>query len=176
VKRISRTGRLLLAVALALCLVAAVAAPAGARAGLPIVCQTSGVVNQTDAGGGVWNWDFVIAFGQCFGDLGGPYALGGAGSGTSVGLGLCDGLLVQNLELNMHLHLVSALGPGKDKFLDEVWSAPITTFPLATPFLAFDANDDSLVGGGAILTRLGLGCPPGGRPGAVTVELRLSPN
>jgi len=175
--RLSGKGRLLLVLALTLCLVAGMAAPAGARAGLPLVCQTSGLLNITDAGGGVWNWDFVVAFGQCLGDLGGPYAMTGSGSGTSTGLGLCDGLLVTDLAINMHLHLVSALGGTFDKFLDEVWTAPITTYPLVTPFLAFDAAPGgSLVGLGAIFNHVGLKCPPAGTPGAVTVELRLSPS
>jgi hypothetical protein len=174
--RLSRTGRLLLAVAMTLCLVAGVAAPASARAGLPLVCQTSGIVTQTDNGDGTWNWDFVIAFGQCFGDFGGPYAMTGAGSGTSTGLGLCDGLLVQNLQILMNLHLVSALGSARDKFLTEVWSAPISTYPVATPFLVSSVPDGGLVGAGAILSHIGLKCPPAGTPGAVTIELRLSPS
>src|ERR1051325_6334493 len=129
------TGRLLAVVALSLALILGVSAgPAKARGGLPLVCQTSGVITQT-GGPGTWNWNIQLAFGQCFGDLGGPYVLQGSGSGTSTGLGLCDGLLVQNLALNVHLHMVSALGPAFDKSFDEVWSAPVTPSPIAKPFL-----------------------------------------
>jgi len=174
-ERVSRRGRLLLAVALTLCLVVGLAAPAGARAGLPLLCQTSGIVTQT-GGPGVWTWNFTIAFGQCFGDLGGPYAMTGSGSGTSTGLGLCDGLLVQNLNIDMTLHLFSTLGPPFDKTLNEVWSAPVSTYPVVTPFLVNNASDGSFAGAGAIFSHIGLQCPPAGTPGAVTVELRLSPN
>jgi hypothetical protein len=166
-------GRALLVVALSFALLAGMAGEAKARAGLPLLCQTSGIITQT-GGPGTWNWNIALAFGQCFGDLGGPYVLQGSGSGTSTGLGLCDGLLVQNLSLAVHLHMVSALGPPFDKTFDEVWSAPITTYPLVTPFLVNDASG-GLAGGGVILSHVGLKCPPAGTPGAVTIELRLSP-
>jgi hypothetical protein len=169
-----RGRRLLLALALSFGLVAGMAGQATARQGLPLICQTSGIVTQT-GGPGTWNWNIQIAFGQCFGDQGGPYAMQGSGSGTSTGLGLCDGLLVRSLRLAVHLNLISALGPAFDKSFDEVWSAPLTTYPLATPFLV-SAPSGGLVGLGVILSHVHFACPPKGTPGAVTIELRLSPN
>ena len=166
-------GRVLAVVALSLALVFGMAAgPAKAKGGV-LLCQTSGVVTQT-GGPGTWTWTVQLAFGQCFGDLRGPYILQGSGAGTSNGLGLCDGLLVQNLNIAMHLHLVSALGPPFDKSFDEVWSAPISTFPLATPFLVSDPGG-GLAGVGVIFSHVFGQCPPKGSPGAVTIELRLSP-
>jgi hypothetical protein len=168
-------GRWLVTAAMSLALVGAVALPAGARAGLPLVCQTAGAVNET-GGPGVWNWDIQFGFGQCFGDGSGPYIVQGTGSGTSTGLGLCDGILVKNLKLNVTLHLASVLGTPYNKTLNEIWSAPLTTFPLATPFLISDASGGTPVGGGVILTRIGLKCPPAGTPGTITAELRISPS
>jgi len=161
----------MLALALTVALVMGIAGQSNAATG-PLVCQTAGVITQT-GGPGTWNWNISIAFGQCFGDLGGPYVVQGAGSGTSKGLGLCDGLLVQCLKLAVHLHLVSALGPARDKFLDEIWSAPLTTYPLATPFLVSNASGGGPIGAGVILSHVFFKCPPDGSPGAVTIELRL---
>jgi hypothetical protein len=158
-------------------LVLALAAPAGAVKNLPLVCQAAGMVNQVQQTDGTWVWTLNINVGQCTGDFSGPYAILGVGSGTSDTLGLCDGnLLVQNLNIDVSLALFSSKGPSKNKFLTEHWFAPISTFPVATPFLVADATTGSLVGGGAMLTRIGLGCPPGGSPGTLTVELRISPS
>jgi len=143
-----------------------------AQAAGPLVCQTAGIVNIT-GGPGAWNWDLAFGFGQCVGDGKGPYVLLGSGSGTSDSLGLCDGLVVRNLHLDVTLHLTSVLGPAFSKDLHEVWSAPISTFPIATPFLASNADTGGLVGAGALLNRIHLQCPPAGTPSAVTIELRI---
>jgi len=166
-------GRLLAVLALSLALVLGMSAsPAKARGGV-LLCQTSGVITQT-GGPGTWTWNIQLAFGQCFGDGLGPYVVQGTGTGTSTGLGFCDGLLVRNLAIAVHLDLFSALGPAFHKSFDEIWTAPLTTYPLATPFLVTNTSG-ALQGVGAILTHIHFQCPPNGTPGAVTVELRLSP-
>jgi hypothetical protein len=45
-------------------------------------------------------------------------------------------------------------GGPYDKILNEVWVAPISTSPVATPFEVTDAADGSLAGAGAILSHV----------------------
>jgi hypothetical protein len=112
---------------------------------------------------GTWDWA-VSGAGLCFGDLKGPYSVTLAGRGTSTGLGLCDGVVVRDLSLATTIHLVSGLSGGRT--FTGTWFAPLTTFPLATPFL-IDDSSGSLVGAGALATRTRLACPPNGIPTAL---------
>jgi len=169
--KVSRGRVMWLLPALFVTLLLGTVAPAQARNG-PLLCQTAGILNITGAPGH-WDWDLQVGFGQCVGDGKGPYVLVGNGTGTSDSLGLCDGLVVQNFHMDVTLHLISVLGPAFSKDLNEVWSAPITTFPIATPYLVSDASSGGLVGAGAILSHIHLQCPPNGAPSAVTIELRL---
>jgi hypothetical protein len=97
-----------------------------------------------------------------------------SGSGTSDSLGLCDGsVLVTNLSLNVTVTYRDVV-TGATRTEQQVWSAPITLFPLATPFLISE-NGEPLVGVGASITRIFLGCDNSGtRPSAdfVWTEIR----
>jgi hypothetical protein len=157
----------LLTVAVAFSLVG-LAAPANALPAL--VCNGIGFVTHVDHGDGTWGWhnEFV---GTCEGDRFGPYVLEAVGNGSSTGLGLCDGLLVFNLNIRETVALISLL-PGASRLVREVWSSPITTFPLATPFLTFTPTG-GLTGAGAMLTRSGVSCPPSGVPTATFLQWRL---
>ena len=154
-----------LAIVLAVVLIPAI----GAYAGGPLNCTAQGYAVQTPAGPtapgapATYNWT-VQGAGLCIGDLKGPYSVKFAGAGTSTGLGLCDGLLVRDLSIDVTIDLTSGLA-GHRTF-DETWFAPLTTFPLATPFLVSDSGG-SLIGAGAVVTRTRLACPPDGVPTAV---------
>jgi hypothetical protein len=153
-----------LAVVLALVLV-----PAGpASAGGPLVCAASGRVETTvgvvGPDGQTYDWA-LRGFGLCTGDFGGPYTVSLIGGGTSTMLGLCDNLIVRDLNLTTRIHLVS-VKTGKERDYDANWFAPITTYPIATPFFIRN-TEESFVGAGAVETRLGLKCAPEGAPSAV---------
>jgi hypothetical protein len=102
----------------------------------------------------------VRGSGTCTGDGKGPHVLTLTGSGTSTNLGLCDGLLVQDLDIHVGLTLVSN-ADGAVRNVSQRWFAPITTFPIVTPFFVEDAAG-STRGAGLLATRLGGTCPPGG--------------
>jgi hypothetical protein len=160
------------AAALVLALVGGVASQAPAAPQLrPKVCNALAFL-QIGGGPGAWTWDFVAGSGNCFGDTKGPYILTGQGHGTSTMLGLCDNLLVTNLNIAVQWTLISLLN-GQTTTLNENWVAAISTFPVATPFLVRSPVKGNLLGAGAILTRFAGKCPPNDQPQSVIVELRL---
>jgi hypothetical protein len=161
-------------VALVLCVGTIVGVGVQANAGIVpgVVCNALASL-QITGGPGAWNWNFVAGSGNCIGDGDGPYVLTGEGKGTSSSLGFCDGLLVQNLDLDVTWHLTS-LKDLSSFDRSENWLAPLSTFPIVTPFLVRDPADGALLGAGAILNRFGGACPPAGRPQSVTIELRLT--
>jgi hypothetical protein len=168
-----RLGALRVLLAIVLCLgtilgvgVQAQAAPHG------VVCNALAFL-QIGGGPGAWTWDFGAGSGNCVGDGQGPYILNGEGHGTSSTLGFCDGLLVQNLDIDVSWSLVS-LKTGNSFSRDENWIAALSTVPIATPFLVRDPDSGGLLGAGAILTRFGGACPPAGKPQTVLLELRLT--
>lgn len=146
--------RLLLGI-VALAMVALVVSPANA-ASTRVVCVANGF---TDIGGsGPYTWD-VFGTGTCLDTLQGNFLVTLKGSGTSNTLGLCDqSLLVQNLRITVNQTFLN-LRTLEVTNNQQVWSAPLTLFPVATPFLI---GDGGLKGAGAIATRILLGCPPGG--------------
>lgn len=152
-KRRTRVRRALASLVVAVALVAMVAAPA--NAGPQLHCVANGNV-FVSGGPGTWTWG-VNGAGTCLNFLSGNYLVSFTGSGTSTGLGLCDGLLVQNLALNMTLTTFN-IRTGAVSVFNETWGAPITTFPIATPFLIGGGKS----GLGVILTRVLVNCPPGG--------------
>jgi hypothetical protein len=171
--RLARRFRIVLAVALALASLLAFAMPA--QGVVYIQCRLAASASQSEIAPGVYDWD-IIMFGECGGDFQGRYAAFGSGDGTSQGLGLCDGsLVVQNLDLDVDLFLDSAKGPAFSKFLVEHWFAPLTTFPLATPFLIEDVSGPSptLVGAGTLHQYLGLNCETGS-PSTAIITVRLT--
>ena len=148
------------------------AMPASA-ADLPrvIACNAAGIVTVVGGtiGPGANQWT-ITGKGSCLGDNNGTYFADVNAVGTSDSLGTCsdsqDPTMV-NFELSVTVTLTSTSDPGNNKILTETWSAPVTTFPTATPFLISDGglmSDNDFVGGGTILTRLYQNCPPGGNP------------
>jgi len=146
--------RILAALALTGLLVPAAAGSASA-APLPIVCTAAGTVVVIQ--GNIDSWS-VQGRGSCQGDLGGTYFLDFIGSGTSDTSGLCDEtLLVQNLNINV----LGSLTPADTlipKFFNHDWVAPLTTYPLATPFLIQRGGSGDLVGAGNFFNHIFLQC------------------
>ena len=146
--------RILAVLALTGLLVPAAAGSASA-APLPIICTAAGTVTVIQ--GNVDSWS-VQGRGSCQGNLGGTYFVDFVGSGTSDTVGLCDqSLVVQNLNINVLGSLTNAqtLVP---KFFNHDWVAPLTTYPLATPFLIEQNGSDDLVGGGNFFNHIFLQC------------------
>jgi hypothetical protein len=88
------------------------------------------------------------------------------GSESSTGLGLCDGILASNLAIDVALSLTSQ-STGQTRVYHQNWFSPVTTYPVATPFLV--TTTPGGIGAGSIFTRLfGLlgNCPPNGNPAA----------
>ncbi|MGH2794628.1 MAG: hypothetical protein ACRDKG_10015 [Actinomycetota bacterium] len=120
------------------------------------MCVANGFVDV--AGSGPYTWD-VVGNGTCLDTLQGNFLLQFSGSGTSSTLGLCGGLLVQDLNITVNQSFLN-LRSLQFSVNQQTWSAPLTTFPVATPFLI--DQDGALKGAGAMVTRILLGCPPGG--------------
>ena len=119
---------------------------------LNVVSQNNGTVTWALTGSGFCGTVFPITPLQ---------NMSATGSGTSSGLGLCGNtLVVQNLSLNVAVTLTDVVSNTSQTF-NEVWSAPITTFPLVSPFLV---SGPGSAGVGVIFTRIFLNCPPGGTP------------
>lgn len=146
-----------MAVVLALGLVMALGTPASA--GPRINCAASGSVNVTPGTPNQWS---LSGLGLCVNFLSGPYQVAISGEGTSDSLGLCGDLVVTNLRLRVRVTLLN-LKTGVVRTIDELWGAPITTYPVATPFIVGGAGAPGL---GSIFTRILLSCPPGGSNGA----------
>jgi hypothetical protein len=91
-----------------------------------------------------------------------PYFLSFTGAGTSQGLGLCsnDGLpfLVQDLDITVTGTLTSSdfTNPAVKGILQH-WTAPITTYPLGSPFLV-TRNTGDVIGGGVFWNHIFLNC------------------
>lgn len=140
---------------LTLALVAMVATPASA--GPRVFCVANGNV-VIEGAPGAWNWT-LGGLGPCVsGTLRGNFNVVFSGTGTSDTLGLCDGLVVTNLDIDVKA-TVSNLRTGQIYNVTEKWRAPLTTFPIVTPFLISGGGETGL---GVIATRVLANCPPGG--------------
>ena len=132
-----------------------------------LVCDGAGRLTAQNGTPATWQ---VSGQGRClelgFGSQ--PRMLNFEGSGTSDSLGLCTPgrLVVSNLELDVTVSITRA-GTGRPEIEQETWTAPVTTFPLATPFLV--ANGAGAPSGvGLTLHRIFLQCGDNGRkPSAV---------
>ena len=166
-----RATRVLLVLMLVLGLVVGLGSGPVAQAapGDRVVCHVLASLNIT-GGPGAWQWDFVAGAGNCSGDGRGPYIASGSGSGTSDSLGFCDGLFVQNLSMDVEWDLFS-LRDFQTYHKEERWFAPLTTFPIATPFFVDDMSG-SLIGAGVLFNRFGGQCPPNGAPQSIIIEVR----
>jgi hypothetical protein len=135
----------------------AVAPTAHGVSPLPRECVVSG---KTTVGGTLANttWD-LTGRGTCTGDLEGTFFVTLNAVGTSVGKGLCGGLLVQDLDLDVTLTLQNNT-TGATTVETQRWTLPLTVYPVAVPFLV--SPDSGGLGAGTIFTRIFAQCAPAG--------------
>ncbi len=171
-KLFGRPARRVAAVALACALLGLVAPASPVSAAGQIVCNAAAVVTivPNPPGPGANQWS-IVGVGSCLGDNQGTYIANITAVGASDTLGSCDddgtNPLMANFELAVTVTLTSTSNPVFNKVLTETWSAPLTTFPTATPFLISDGglmSGNDFVGAGNLFTHLYRLCPPGGTP------------
>ena len=122
------------------------------------LCGGSGELNATPGNPAGWSLS-----GQ--GGCGGTRVVF-SGTGTSNGLGLCDGsLLVTNLNINVNGTITRPTGHVTN--FTETWGSPVSLFPLATPFVITNSNAASL-GAGLAISRIHLQCGNNGDLPAAT--------
>jgi hypothetical protein len=176
----SRGTRRVIIIVVALAALAALMLPTvPASAAGQIVCNAAGTLeilgNPPGPQANQWS---LTGRGSCLGDNQGTYFADITGVGTSDTLGLCDSpssALVTNFEMQLTVTLTSTSDPQNSKVLTERWSAPLTTFPIATPFVVTDGglqNEDEYQGAGSILTHIYAQCPPLGTSAAEIVWAR----
>lgn len=173
IARIILTG--LLGVALGALALPLGGAPAGAVAPLPITCTMAGTL-ETISTPTVTQWK-LIGGGSCQGDFDGTYVISNLiVNGTSDSIGLCgDSGVVNNLVLHPTGTLVNLAHPLKSKTLGgQTWSAPVTTFPVATPFGISNTASGSVLGEGTILTRIFGKCPAVGGDPVMTLQISFT--
>jgi hypothetical protein len=174
-----RIGRMLVAAgasAAALLAAGAPAAPASTLAG----CSGSGTLYLPSTGDPSWT---VSGGGSCplQTSLTAPLVahetstVQFAGSGTSDTLGLCSGtLLVTNLKLNVDVTITGTV-TRTSLTQHQVWSAALTTFPLATEFLISSSSGPPVMGAGIAISHIYLQCGnSGNRPSAQFLWLQNS--
>lgn len=145
-----RLRRGLVAIALGASMIPAMSGLANAQS-LPIICTAAGTVVFTNGSPDTWS---VSGKGSCEGDFQGTYFLDFNGFGTSTTTGLCDpGLAVQDLKINVVGTLTNVQTLGT-KLINQDWVAPVTTYPVVTPFLIQQNASGSLVGGGAFFNHI----------------------
>jgi hypothetical protein len=128
---------------------------AHAVSGLPITCTAAGTVFWSSVGN-TTSWT-LLGKGSCQGDLEGTYFLDFTGAGTSDTAGLCDGSgLVQNLKINIVGSLTNASTLAV-KSINNDWVAPISTYPIVTPFLV-QTNAGSPIGAGVFFNHIFVQC------------------
>jgi hypothetical protein len=144
-------------------------APAGAVSPVPITCSASGTL-ETLTGPFATQWKLVGA-GSCQGDLEGTYILPNLlVQGTSDTIGLCDGdAVVTNLSMAAKGTLLNVANPMLSKTLDgQTWGAPVTTYPVTTPFVI--SKGGSEIGAGSITSRVFGKCPAVGGSPVMTLQ------
>ena len=137
---------------------------------VPITCTVGGSLEAT-SGPDLTHWK-LVGGGSCQGDLEGTYFIPNLlVQGTSDSMGLCgDQGVVTNLSLAAKGTLVNLANPMASKTLaGQTWGAPVTTFPVTTPFLITGPGGDN-IGGGTINTRIFGKCPLIGGSPAMTIQ------
>jgi hypothetical protein len=141
------------------------ATPAEALSPVPITCTAAGTLDVV-TGLEHTNWSLSGA-GSCQGDLEGTYILPNLlVQGTSDSIGLCgDNGIVTNLSMQAKGTLVNVGNALNSKTLaGQTWGAPVTTFPVTTPFVIRGPQGNDL-GAGTISSRIFGKCPlVGGSP------------
>jgi len=146
-------------IALALLVVPLTAGTAGALQGVPVLCTAAGTVLFQNNANTAWQ---LVGRGSCQGDFEGTYFLDFTGVGSSDSLGNCDAMNggfivpVTNLSINIVGTLTNA-GDLSVKALNQNWVAPITTYPVVTPFLVQRANG-AQIGAGAFFNHIFIQC------------------
>jgi hypothetical protein len=149
----------MIAAVAAVLLVALMGPPADAFSPGPVECTAAGQVFFVD--GNVDQW-FMFGRGSCISqNLEGPYIVDFTGTGTSDGGGLCTSSLVTNLSIQISGTITDA-GTLVSRPLIQRWEAPLTTYPLGTPFLVM--KNGSPIGLGAFFNHIFLQCQ--GNPAA----------
>lgn len=170
-----RIGRTLAAAAVVMAF-----GPAGAQASTLAGCSGSGTIYLPTAGVPSWR---VSGAGSCpvQVNLTAPFVahestiVHFAGSGTSDTLGICSGsLLVNNLRLAVDMTVTGTVS-GTSVTQHQIWSAPVTTFPLATEFLISSSAGPPVLGAGIAISHIYLQCGnSGNKPSAQFLWLQDS--
>jgi hypothetical protein len=97
-----------------------------------------------------------------------PQTVKFAGLGTSDSLGICDrSLVVHNLALAVKVRYTNTV-TGITTTEGQYWHAPLTLFPVATPFFQSTAPGSGLIGAGLVLHHILLNCNNTGTQPAAT--------
>jgi len=122
------------------------------------ICTAAGSI-VTTATPDTWS---IVGGGSCVSQEN-PYFLEFTAAGTSQGLGLCSAdstlpFIVQDLDLIVTGTLTSSnpTNPAVKGILQH-WTAPITTYPLGTPFLV-TSNTGDIFGAGIFWNHIFLNC------------------
>jgi hypothetical protein len=95
-----------------------------------------------------------------------------SGSGSSSSLGLCSGLVVTNLVINVTVTFTGTVH-GKVLVQHQVWSLPVTIYPVVTPVLI----SGEAVGASAMISHIFLSCTNTGiAPSLQVVWAQTVPN
>jgi hypothetical protein len=124
-----------------------------------LACVATGPVNVTANPTAGWDWS-ISGSGSCLNPSlqpTGTQTVVFSGTGHSDSLGLCDGVLVNNLALTVSMTLTNTV-TGGTRSHSETWGLQITTYPVATPFLV----SGPATGVGTIVSHIFLQCPPNG--------------
>lgn len=169
----SRNARLAIRLALVGTLAVTGLGLAGAGAGAasaagagPITCTSSAASHYQYIGPTVvWT---IAGRGSCVGSGQGTYFVDYTGTGTSTGHGACssDNPTVTDLDLKVAGTLTKT-DTLQTKALLQSWTAPVTTFPVTTPFTVNQGG--SPIGVGVAFTHIFFVCPPGGSDVATIV-------
>jgi hypothetical protein len=175
-----RIGRTLAAAGATAGIVLAIGAASAPAATTLEGCTGSGSIFVPAAGHPGWN---ISGVGSCPVQLTltapftarEPTTVRFTGAGTSDSLGICSGtLLVTNLKLNVDVTFTGAVS-GTSVVQHQIWSAPVTTFPLATEFLISSSSGPPLMGAGIAFTHIFLQCGNGGNSPSANFAWLQSP-
>lgn len=140
--------------------------PASATAFPPILTCTAAGHLETVSDVGI-HYVWTLTGGGTCADSSTTYTTDIVAAGTSSGLGVCDVTgVVQNLSLDVSVTMTSTTD-GSVRALSEQFASPLTTYPIATPFLV--AKNSKTIGAGNLDTHLFVHCPPGGTPSTFLV-------
>lgn len=165
-----------MAVALAACAIVVGVVGAGSAQALTIKpCTGSGALQTAPSGNPLHPvaW-FVRGSGTCPANLQllltpkEPQQVSFIGGGTSDSLGLCDGsVLVRKLDLVVQVAYRNTV-TGIIKSEKQYWRAPVTLFPVATPFFTYATVGGPIQGVGIVLHHILVNCGNSGTMPAAT--------